>query len=154
MKLIAHRGLTEGPDKQLENQPGQILQAIDQGFDCEIDLWVVNSELVLGHDEPQYNINRNFLIEYGSNLWIHAKNLSALRWLTDEPQLNFFWHQNDDFVLTSKGYIWTYPGKELTTQSIMVLPEWDYPQLEQFIMPNCYGICSDFVKKIKANSQS
>jgi glycerophosphoryl diester phosphodiesterase len=43
MKLIAHRGLTDGPNKDLENSPEQILKAIDQGFDCEIDLWIINS---------------------------------------------------------------------------------------------------------------
>lgn len=154
MKLIAHRGLTEGPNKNLENCPEQIIEAIENNFDCEIDLWVVNSELVLGHDGPQYNIDRNFLIEYSHALWIHAKNLAALRWLTDEPRLNFFWHQNDDFVITSKGFIWAYPGKELTTRSIMVLPEWDNPTLENFTIPNCYGICSDYVEKIRANSQN
>jgi len=151
MKLIAHRGLYQGPNKELENQPDQIINAIEQGFDCEIDLWVINSELVLGHDEPQYNITETFLIEYYNSLWIHAKNLSALRWLVDQSELNFFWHQKDDYVITSKGFIWAYPGKELTSRSIMLMPEWDHPKLKNFVIPNCYGICSDYVEKIKSN---
>jgi len=52
MKLIAHRGLTQGPNKELENKPEQIISALDQGYDCEIDLWTVNSDFYLGHDAP------------------------------------------------------------------------------------------------------
>ena len=29
-----------------------------------------------------------------------------------DKSLNYFWHQTDDFTLTSHGYIWTYPGKK------------------------------------------
>ena len=37
---------------------------------------------------------------------------------------NYFWHQNDDYTITSKGYIWAYPGKKLNKNAIYVLPEW------------------------------
>jgi hypothetical protein len=60
MKLIAHRGLTDGPNKDLENNPKQILLAIDQSFDCEIDLWSIDSKLYLGHDLPVYPIDASF----------------------------------------------------------------------------------------------
>ena len=65
MKLIAHRGLTDGPNAELENNPEQIHKSLSAGYDCEIDLWYVNGELYLGHDEPQYAINRDFLREIG-----------------------------------------------------------------------------------------
>ena len=145
MKLIAHRGLTNGPDVNLENRPEQIELALSQGFDCEIDFWVVNSEFYLGHDRPDYPINKEFLSKSG--LWIHTKNLAALRWLTD-TSLCYFWHQKDDFVLTSNNFIWTYPGKELTRRSISVLPERHDPELKNIDI-NCYGICSDFVEAIR-----
>jgi len=144
-KLIAHRGLTNGPNVNLENRPQQIELALAQGFDCEIDLWVINSELYLGHDEPMYPINKAFLDQFG--LWIHAKNLAALRWLTD-TSLYYFWHENDQFTLTSNNFIWTYPNKELTQRSVAVLPEWHDPKFEN-LPRNCYGICSDYVVQIK-----
>ena len=50
-----------------------------------------------------------------------------------------FWHQEDDVTLTSNGYIWTYPGKQLTTKSICVLPE-----LKKQNHSACYGICTDY----------
>jgi len=146
MKLIAHRGLFNGPDANLENGPEQIEFALEQGYDCEIDLWLINSDLYLGHDCPDYPIHEEWLNKSG--LWIHAKNLAALRWLTN-TDLEYFWHQNDDFVLTSHNYIWTFPGKELTQRSVMVMPEWDDKTLTNARNAKCYGVCSDFVGLLK-----
>ena len=58
-----------------------------------------------------------------------------------------FWHQDDDVTLTSKGYIWTYTGKQLTDKSIAVLPELD----SEFIISSkkIVGICSDYVVNYK-----
>ena len=145
MILIAHRGLTDGPDPKLENRPAKIINSLRSGFDCEIDLWMVNDVLYLGHDAPTYIIEEHFLNNPG--LWIHAKNLSALIWLIT-TNLNYFWHQNDDYVITSHHYIWAYPGKELTDRSICVMPEWADPNFQK-INKNCYGICSDYVTNIK-----
>jgi hypothetical protein len=150
MKLIAHRGLINGPDVNLENRPEQIELTLTQGFDCEIDLWVINAEFYLGHDRPDYPIDKKFLDKFG--LWIHAKNLAALRWLTD-TSLYYFWHQEDKFTLTSNKFIWTYPGQELTQRSIAVLPELHDPEFKN-LPTNCYGICSDFVAKISQHEFS
>jgi len=145
MLLIAHRGLFQGPNKSLENKPEQIMKALLKGYDCEIDLWVVNSELWLGHDGPQYPIIKDFLDQPG--LWIHAKNLEALHWLTG-TDYNYFWHQNDSFVITSYHFIWTFPENKLTDRSIMLMPEWANPELKGLEDVTCYGICSDYVELI------
>ena len=145
MKLIAHRGLTSGPDVNLENRPEQILKSLSEGYDCEIDLWIINSDYYLGHDHPDYPINKQFLDKLG--LWIHAKNLAALRWLT-QTDLEYFWHEEDKFTLTSHNYIWTFPGNELTQRSVMVMPEYVDASLSNTVGVNCYGICSDFVSKL------
>jgi hypothetical protein len=146
MRLIAHRGLFNGPDKDIENKPDQILNALSHGFDCEIDLWVINSSMWLGHDGPQYPVDKKFLDNYG--LWIHAKNLDALRWLTDTG-LWYFWHENDKFTLTSNKFIWTYPEQEITDRSIMLMPEWHNPSFQGIETSQCYAICSDYVDKIR-----
>jgi hypothetical protein len=145
MRYIAHRGLFNGPDKLLENRPEQIELALQKGYDCEVDLWVVNSECWLGHDGPQYLINESFLNHIG--LWIHAKNLAALRWLRN-TSLNYFWHENDKFTLTSHNWIWTNPGNDLTSISIMVMPEVTDSTLSICKNTQCYAICSDFVEQI------
>jgi hypothetical protein len=40
--------------------------------------------------------------------------------------------------------MWTYPGKELTSNSIQVMPEWDNKEHK-----NIMGLCSDYVEKYK-----
>lgn len=148
MIYIAHRGLLTGPDKKKENQPQQIRQALELGYHCEVDLWVLNDTLYLGHDEPQYHVTRDFLED--TRLWIHAKNLTALSWLCAQPdQLNYFWHESDKYTLTSRQYIWTNPGNNLTANSVMVMPEHEDTTLTNAIEADCYAICSDYVKKIK-----
>jgi hypothetical protein len=151
MKLIAHRGLINGPDEKIENRPDQVESTIGQGFDCEVDLWFKDSRFYLGHDNTQYPIDKSFLIDHKRYLWIHVKNLPALYWLsTTNTFFNYFWHQTDDYVITSQGYIWAYPGKDLTDRSVMVMPEWSDPNLEKIQNISCYGICSDYVLKIKS----
>jgi len=115
------------------------------GFDCEVDIWLINNEIYLGHDYGKYKIDGSFLAN--PKLWIHAKNLDALNYLRS-TSYNYFWHQEDDFTLTSHHYIWTYPGKELKSFSIMVMPEWDTLDIDINSLP-CYGICSDYVSNFK-----
>jgi hypothetical protein len=146
MKIIAHRGLTNGPNKHLENRPQGIQSCLTKGFDCEIDLWVFEDRLYLGHDGPQYNITEQFLKQQG--LWIHCKNLSALEYCQQDTELNYFWHDTDTYTLTSKGYIWTYPDKEVSKLGIMVLPEWSDPTLTNVLSSICYGVCTDFVDQL------
>ena len=147
MIFIAHRGLTDGPNKELENKPEQISKVLKEGQHAEIDVWFKDGKWLLGHDEPTYEVDFEFLEQ--SHLWIHAKNLPALYVLTG-TFTNYFWHQEDDFTMTSQGYIWTYPGKQLTKHSICVLPEWSN-DISKIFNPECYGICSDFVAIIEKN---
>lgn len=147
MKYIAHRALFQGPDSALENNPSQILLAITKGFDVEIDAWFVDGEWMLGHDAPTYPVPKSFLND--PRMWIHCKNLAALYEISrSKIRSDFFWHQEDDFTLTSKGFIWTYPGKPLTHNSVMVMPEWTDLDFATVTELKCAGICSDFVEEI------
>ena len=143
MISIAHRGNTEGRKKDLENRPEYILQAIEEGFDAEVDVWLYDG-LDLGHDKPMYSIDIDFLLSYNERLWIHCKNLEALFYLTEFPELNCFWHQIDDFTLTSKKFIWTYPDKPVTSASVLVVEN-----ASEYEGPECFGICSDDFKNGK-----
>jgi len=141
MVLISHRGNLKGSLKSRENEPGYINLAIAQGYDVEIDVWFINGEYYLGHDEPQYPIKLPFL--KNKKLWCHAKNIEALFEML-EHEVHCFWHQEDDVSLTSKGYIWTYPLKPLTSQSICVQPE-----LYNANFNHCLGVCSDFISEYR-----
>jgi hypothetical protein len=143
MKIIAHRGNIDGPDPKNENNPLYIGLAIKHGFDVEVDIWVVNDNIFLGHDSPQYAVNKAYIADIGLNAWFHCKNLGALEYLKDNfISLNYFWHQEDDFTLTSQGYIWTYPGKDINKNSIVVMPERVNNSIPDKIIP--YGVCTDF----------
>jgi hypothetical protein len=148
MIYIAHRGLYTGPNADLENHPKQINQAVEQGYDCEVDVWYkANKGWFLGHNGPDYAVGYDFIAQKG--LWLHAKNLAALYYLTNTT-LNYFWHESDTQVLTSHQYIWTYPDKPLSKRSIMLMPEWSDPELKSTLTVDCFGICSDWIEKIKS----
>ena len=137
MILIAHRGNLNGKTNR-ENQPEYIQEALVQDFDVEIDVWYIEDEFWLGHDIPQYKIEENFL--ENPRLWCHAKSIDTLYKMTSNSLIHCFWHQEDDVTLTSRGYLWTYPGKQLTKKSICVLPEKRFEA-------EMAGGCSDYIKE-------
>jgi len=61
MILISHRGNIDGKIENLENSPVYIDQSLSLGYDVEIDVWVVEGVLFLGHDKPQYDITQDWL---------------------------------------------------------------------------------------------
>ena len=137
MFYISHRGNIFGPNKNEENKIDYINYAIKLGFDVEIDVWCIDNRWYLGHDSPQYEITSDYL--KNDKFWCHAKNIEALNRMLKED-IHCFWHQEDDVTLTSKGYMWTYPGKPLTDNSICVKPK-----KNDKIMKKTFGICSDFI---------
>ena len=148
MKIISHRGFSDGIDESIENKPSEIESRIGEGFDVEIDLWVINSRLWLGHNEGVYKVDIEWLLEYKKNLWIHCKNQECLEKLnTIYRDLNFFWHENDLFTLTSKNYIWAYPSTEIFLNAINVLPEVNIKDSELKKKKKILGICTDYPKK-------
>jgi hypothetical protein len=116
------------------------------GYDVEIDIRLIDGQFFLGHDEGQYKIDIDWLVQRKDNLWIHCKDIKSLYELKKSESLNYFYHISDDVTITSKEFFWTYPGKELTPNSIAVLPEW-----KKFDgIQNCLGICSDFIENYKS----
>ena len=145
MKLISHRGNIDGRVIERENHPDYIIEAINLGYDVEVDVWYLNGEFFLGHDEPQYNVKFEWLEQWSYRLWIHCKNIYVVQILKDYPHMHYFWHQEDDITLTSFNFLWTYPNKELWADSICVLPELNNQEVPNHI----HGICSDFIKQYK-----
>jgi hypothetical protein len=141
MILISHRGNLSGRNEETENSISSVDKALSLGLDVEIDVWYVNNKYYLGHDKPIYNID----IEYLTNpkLWCHAKNTDALlNFRSCEFNIHYFWHQEDNFTITSKGYIWSHMNMPISPYSICVLPEQNTKNKTQQIT-NSLGICSD-----------
>ena len=148
MKLISNSGNLFGDNHLNENNPEYIINALNMGYDVKIDVWLdKNQNIYLGSDEPKYLIEKKFIIDNIKKLWIHCKNIESLYMFLEKiPSANFFWQEFDYFSLTSKKYIWTYPGKMITPFSIMVyldtLPVgWEKDS-------GVYGICSNNIGKI------
>jgi hypothetical protein len=144
MILISHRGNINGKIPKKENNPEYIDKAISLGYEVEIDIWCIEGVLLLGHDEPQYGISQLWLNQRSQSLWIHCKTVEAMEWFNTIGGFNYFWHQEDTVTLTSKGFIWAYPGKQPIKQSIAVMPEIDNDDITQ-----CIGICSDYIENYK-----
>ncbi len=142
MILIAHRGNTDGRKPTLENKPVYLDAATAAGYDVEVDVWFQNEHFFLGHDGPETPTTLAYLSH--PKFWLHAKNLDALVRLR-QANLHCFFHDSDDATLTSRGYIWTYPGKALTPLSICVMPERPDGHFSL-----CAGVCSDVVAKYRS----
>jgi hypothetical protein len=138
--IISHRGNINGPNPDLENNPKYINKALLNGYDVEVDVNMKNGKLYLGHDKLEYEITLKYL--NNSKLWCHCKDLETLSYLLCYKQIHCFWHQNDDYTLTSNAIIWGYPGIKSSNDTIIVLPEKNYKSKEE--LPDCYGICTDY----------
>ena len=69
MILISHRGNIDSIIIKRENTQSYIQDAIDLGYDVEIDVWYVDflvhksSPFWLGHDEPQCEVEVDWLLD-------------------------------------------------------------------------------------------
>ena len=137
MKIISHRGNLEGRIPEDENNPDYINEAIESGFDVEIDLWLYENGFYLGHDEPEYQIDLKFL--KNEKLWVHAKSMETAEFLYKQPLIHWFWHETDKMTLTSKGYIWCFPGYSCK-DCIIVDKSGRAPSCSD----NIWGVCTDY----------
>jgi len=146
MKLISHRGNLEGPNPEKENHPDYIYEALQAGYEVEIDVWWVDGKFKLGHDGPQYDFPFDLFSNFYTKLWIHCKNLESLSQLnnldSNGSKLNYFFHEGDLGVLTSKGYIWSTNQCE---RAVLVMPE----TFNQEPNEKTFGVCSDYVVNYK-----
>jgi len=143
MILISHRGNINRIESSEENKPEYIQAALDAGYDVEIDVWNLAGKWFLGHDYPVYPIDMDFLIN--EKLLCHAKNLPALD-LMLKIDTHCFWHQEDHYTLTNKGYILSYPGYSTPGQNTICMKA-EYHSLSS--IKDCYAICSDYVEYYK-----
>lgn len=146
MYFISHRGNLYGKKPDMENKPSYVKAALLLGFDVEIDVWVDNELIYLGHDKPQYLVDLNFL--ENNKLWCHAKNYKAIDLMIKNKKIHCFWHQKDDYTITSRGFVWCYPGHNKFKNCIDVMPELTSTILENYCFKGI-GVCSDFVQKIR-----
>jgi hypothetical protein len=148
MRLISHRGNISGRNPEKENSPQYIQDALNLGYDVEIDIWYVNNKYFLGHDSPQYEVEKDFINSIKNRSWFHCKNEDALSNIGEDfDRINFFWHDRDKYTMTSMGHVWSFPGETMVKNSIMLFPE-NYPENKNQILLSS-GICSDYIADYK-----
>ena len=118
------------------------------GFDVEVDLWVGDTgQIGLGHDDLTYQLDTPWFQRRSTKLWIHCKNSKAINF-AQSLGLNYFFHDTDNYTLTSQGFVWVFPGETPVGRSIVLdIAGFARPGTTQ--LGNAYGICSDWAQDLK-----
>jgi hypothetical protein len=141
---VCHRGLKNGPNKELENKEAEIVSRLEEGWDVEIDVWNIDGIWWLGHDKPESELIDKTILKH-HRVWVHCKNLHALEECIRDSDVHCFTHDSDEATLTSKRYIWCYPGILLGKRSVCVMPERYIGCLDVNDVLRTEGaVCSDF----------
>lgn len=111
------------------------------GYDVELDLWCVDGAFYLGHDEPKFEVTLDWIVSRKERAWVHCKNLRAVDQIFGSD-INWFSHQDDDFAITSEGYLWCYPGKVMRSAPFVLL---DFGSRAPQIRKNVVGVCADYL---------
>mgnify|MGYP000075512356 CR=1 FL=1 len=147
MKIISHRGNLKGPEPYTENTPEKIDYVLSLGYDVEIDVWYKDNDFYLGHDTPVTLVPSSFLLNRSDFLWVHCKNIACVNKLRFWD-LNYFYHEHDMVTLTSKRYIWSYPGvQEFYSNQICLdfSPQVNYDFYKSKFIA---GLCVDYIERI------
>jgi len=142
MLFISHRGNLDGLNPERENTKGYVQEAIDKGFQVEIDIRVEDGSLFLGHDSPDCEIDLNWLCERSSSLWVHCKDFDSLSMLADKD-LRIFFHEKERYSIISNKLIWAHDLSNVDSKCIIPLLTED--QVMTWNPKPVFGICSDFV---------
>lgn len=148
MILISHRGNINTVNLERENTKSYIQEAIDLGYDVEIDVRYADGKFWLGHDEPDYEVELEWLLERKNNLWIHCKNFLSLARLIN-TNLRIFYHQDENHtIIGNTKAIWSHDIDDANHQSIIPLIDIDSVNSFKNFNQKYYGICSDFIKQV------
>ena len=142
MKIISHRGNIRGPISEKENRPSYIDCAIGNGYDVEIDLRIIDGELWLGHDVPQYKVEHSWLQPRKEYLWIHCKDLAAAK---ECCEYQSFCHTSDPYTYTTTGKVWLHDLSMKVNDAI--IPLIDDPII--YLAQKPYAICTDYPYLLK-----
>lgn len=152
MRLISHRGNLSGPIPERENAPDYIQEAIDKGYDVEIDARLNPTGLFLGHDHPDHKIVLEWVLNRREHLWVHAKDFNSLNLLL-ALGVRVFYHQSERHtIIGNTRLIWSHDVSEADTGS--VIPLIGEGEVASFLAEGraevpFHGICSDFVESLK-----
>lgn len=153
MLYISHRGNLNSINPESENKISYIQNAIDLGYDVEIDVRLINNYLFLGHDSPDYPITIEWLLEHKNNLWIHCKNFASLSYLVEKDVRTFYHQKENHTIINNCNKVWSHELSEADNKSIIpLLSLQDISNYKNYYY--VYGVCSDFISNIKVQDES
>ena len=143
-RFICHRGNLERKELANENNPNLLDMRIADGYDVELDVWYKNNELFLGHDNPEYPITFEWLMQ-SSKKYIHTKDASTLEYLLlrcgkEGYNPNIFYHTDEHYSLTTRNHIIVLPGQEIIEGSVNMMPEMSPTPKDT---RQAFAVCSD-----------
>ena len=142
MILISHRGNIDSVNNNRENTQSYIQEAIDLGYDVEIDVWCTSyDQLYLGHDKLDNYVKLDWLLNRKDNLWVHCKNFKALTKLI-ESDLRVFYHTNEDYTIISDKHIWAHMPR---FDENCIIPLINKSDIMNWTPTQVYGVCSDYI---------
>jgi len=153
--FISHRGNVAGANKRRENTCDYIDEAIEEGYDVEVDVRFMGGSLFLGHDCAERLVPLKWLAERRRELWIHAKNVDALLYLVANGEFKVFAHSSDPFTFIHNANLaWIHDLDLANNQSIIPLID-KVDSVERFEIADVRGVCSDYISfyegKFKTN---
>lgn len=143
-KLYSHRGNLSGPNPERENKLDYIDEAINAGFNVEIDIWLTDdNNTFLGHDNPETLVTFEYLMLRHDSLLLHAKNIAALLYFCSRTRFNVFYHTDEDAVMSSNGNVIIDPRSySLITPSKDVI--YSMPELSKIKLPPRKSVITDY----------
>ena len=142
MKIISHRGNIRGIVPGRENAPSYIDCALGNGYDVEIDIWSIDRQFFLGHDNPQYQVTWNWIFKRQDNLWLHCKNADAAKTC---GIFQAFCHTSDPYSFTTRNKIWLHDLSQ-TVDKNTIIPLLTSQDLKHHStrIHDAYGVCTDY----------
>lgn len=157
MLLIANRGNLFGSQPDRENTIDYLNEAMSLGYHVMADLWWHEGSFWFGNSRPTQKIQgdgRDWLRHASNSLWLHARNPGALLEATD-LDLNVFWRQTDQYVLTSWAYLLGFNGvPSYGNAFVHVFPQEEFlvdnQQIEKILdwAQHDHAFCADYVGSI------
>jgi hypothetical protein len=145
MIFISHRGNIDKIDRSRENTKDYIDEAIQSGYEVEIDIWRINSDLFLGHDNAEKPVKLEWLAERKNSLWIHTKNREAFEFFTFiNESYKFFWHTIEPYIFTSNGLIWAHDYNQIEKENLCIVPLLSLEQVMSEDVRDWHAICTDY----------
>lgn len=149
MKIISHRGNLKGIVPNKENRPSYIDSAIGSGYEVEVDIRYIHGEFWLGHDTPDYKIDKMWILSRINDIWYHCKNLDVaiqLKKLT--CNIKYFCHSQDSYIITSTNHFWVH-DLSLNLDENCIIPLLDEESVLKFNDKIIYAVCTDYVDLCK-----